>query len=157
MLSGPGLPKRINEALCVAAREPLKATAWLPFLLLGLGMLVGGVLAWGVAATRVVLPYDEAFLGLDRVSLTLVNAQLLAFMAHDRVTLAGTMLSIGVLYAGLRWLGRPIPRALGVACGRRVGRCWFRQLLLVPGFRLFRSAARGRVGAAPGPVPARTP
>ena len=30
-----------------------------------------------------------------------VNARLLAFMAHDRVTLAGTMISIGVLYAML--------------------------------------------------------
>jgi dihydroorotate dehydrogenase len=68
-------------------------------------MLVGGVLAWAVAATRVVLPYDEAFLGLDRVNLTLINARLLAFMAHDRVALAGTMLSIGVLYAGLAGWG----------------------------------------------------
>jgi hypothetical protein len=105
VVSGPGLPKRINEALCVPAREPSKATAWLPLLLLGIGMLVGGALAWAVAATRVVLPYDEAFLGLDRVSLALINARLLAFMAHDRVTLAGTMLSIGVLYAGLAGWG----------------------------------------------------
>jgi hypothetical protein len=41
------------------------------------------VLAWLIAATRVVLPYDEAFLGLDREALPSINARLLAFMAWD--------------------------------------------------------------------------
>src|SRR5215203_4864348 len=39
---------------------------WVWIALLGVGMLLGGVLAWIVAATRVVLPYDEAFVGLSR-------------------------------------------------------------------------------------------
>jgi hypothetical protein len=69
--------------------------------LLGVGMLVGGIVAWLVAATRVVLPYDEAFVGLSRAELQAVNGRLLAFLAHDRVTLSGTMIAIGVLYAGL--------------------------------------------------------
>ena len=30
--------------------------------LLGLGMMIGGVLAWFIAATTVLLPYDETFL-----------------------------------------------------------------------------------------------
>jgi hypothetical protein len=68
-------------------------------------MCLGGGLAWLVAATRVVLPYDEAFLGLEREALPSINARLLAFMAHDRVTLAGTMISIGVLYAQLAYWG----------------------------------------------------
>src|SRR3712207_1991539 len=69
--------------------------------LLGLGMVVGGVLAWWVAVARVMLPYDEEFLGLTRAELAAVNGRLLPFMAHDRVTLAGTMISIGVLYGQL--------------------------------------------------------
>jgi hypothetical protein len=73
--------------------------------LLGIGMLLGGALAWLIAATRVVLPYDEAFLGLDRDALPSINARLLAFMAHDRVTLAGTRLSLGVLYSVLALWG----------------------------------------------------
>src|SRR5688572_32739835 len=64
-------------------------------------MLIGGCLAWIVAATRVVLPYDEAFVGLSRAELEAVNGRLLAFLAHDRVTLSGTMIAIGVLYAQL--------------------------------------------------------
>ncbi len=102
--SGPGLPKRTNEALLFTkqpalARSPSRSWIWI--VMLGLGMILGGMLAWLVAATRVVLPYDEAFVGLSRADLDALNARILSFMAHDRVTLAGTMISIGVLYAQL--------------------------------------------------------
>ncbi len=99
--AGPGLPKRINESLAPARVRTGPAGAWLWLALLGGGMVLGGVLAWLIAITTVVLPYDEAFLGLGRDALTAINARLLAFMTHDRVTLAGTMLSIGVLYTQL--------------------------------------------------------
>ena len=79
--------------------------AWLALLLLGLAMLLGGSLAWLVAAVSVTLPYDDAFLGLDRAGLAAISPRILPFMAHDRVTLAGTMLSIGVLYTQLAWWG----------------------------------------------------
>ena len=112
--AGPGLPKRINEAVAAtepsaahtrAAHVPLWRQGW-PWLFgLGLAMVLAGAAAWVVAATRIVLPYDEAFLGLDRAGLDAINPRLLAFMAHDRVTLAGTMVSIGVLYAALAWWG----------------------------------------------------
>jgi hypothetical protein len=50
-----------------------------------------------------VLPYDEHFVGLSRAELDAINPRLLAFMTHDRVTLAGTMLTVGILYSGLGW------------------------------------------------------
>jgi hypothetical protein len=106
-LSGPGLPKRVNEALqrrdapARPTRRSLPGTAWIGMLLLGLGMMVAGALAWAVAVTSVVLPYDEAFVGMARADLDAVNPRLFPFLTHDRVTLAGTMVSIGVLYAGL--------------------------------------------------------
>jgi hypothetical protein len=34
-----------------------------------------------------------------------INPRLLPFMAHDRLSLAGTMLSIGILYGALAWFG----------------------------------------------------
>ena len=93
-------------SVATAAGEPVQAgRGWAWLVLLGLAMIFGGLLAWLVAATRVVLPYDEAFLGLDHDALPAVNPRLLAFMAHDRVTLAGTMVSIGVLYAQLAFWG----------------------------------------------------
>lgn len=66
--------------------------------LLGLGMMIGGVLAWFIAATTVLLPYDEDFLGKTRNEIIRFNDHLLHFMSHDRITLAGTMISIGIFY-----------------------------------------------------------
>jgi dihydroorotate dehydrogenase len=124
--SGPGLPKRINDALLFeATREapdspllPLPsggpgrndaerpaAMSWFWTFLMGTGMFLGSVLALAIAATRVVLPYDEAYLGLSRDQIMTINPRLLDFMAHDRVSLAGTMIAIGVMYVGLSLFG----------------------------------------------------
>lgn len=86
---------------------------WVWLVLLGLGLVVSGTLAWGVAATRIILPYDEAFVGLTRAEIAAVNGRLPAFMAHDRVSLAGTLLALGVLYAQLAYYG--IRRGIGWA------------------------------------------
>jgi dihydroorotate dehydrogenase len=88
----PPLPRAVEQA-------------WFWLLLLGLSMGGGGMLAWAIAATRVVLPYDEAYLELTRAQIAAINPRLLLFMAHDRITLAGTMLSIGIFYSFLAWHG----------------------------------------------------
>jgi dihydroorotate dehydrogenase len=107
--SGPGLPKRLNEAILWARgarhadpeQQPWTQATWFWTLLIGLSMLLGGVIALSIASTRVVLPYDEALAHMSRAELARVNDRLLAFMTHDRVTLAGTMLAVGILYTGL--------------------------------------------------------
>jgi hypothetical protein len=111
--TGPGLPKRINDVLLYAgirsAEPPPPERApemtWFWTALMGAGMLFGSLLALLIAATRVVLPYDEAFVGLSREQLAAINPRLLAFMTHDRVSLAGTMVAIGAMYLGLSWSG----------------------------------------------------
>jgi len=77
--SGPGLPKRINDALLsprpgqspaegpAAGRAGAEMT-WFWTALMGAGMLFGSLLALVIALTRVVLPYDEAFVGMSRAS-----------------------------------------------------------------------------------------
>lgn len=111
---GPGLPKRINEsaAYTLPQKERLLPEqrvflfpAWIWGALLGLGLIISGAAAWWVALTQVVLPYDEMFVGLTRDQLIALNPNLLPFMTHDRVTLAGTMISTGVLYLGLSCFG----------------------------------------------------
>ena len=130
VFTGPGLPKRINEVVRWRAARARSVEAvgmqldrarsvksvttvghgratpyWLGFWLMGALLIAGGAVAWLVGATLVVLPYDLAFLGHDRAALEAVNPRLLSFMAHDRISLAGTMISIGVLYMALAWYG----------------------------------------------------
>jgi dihydroorotate dehydrogenase len=112
--SGPGLPKRINESL-LFAQEPTSRDSpprsrpaemsWFWTSLMGAGMLGGGILACIIAASYVVLPYDEVFSGMTRAELAAINDRLLAFMAHDRVSLAGTMITIGLMYLLLSLYG----------------------------------------------------
>ncbi|MBW7476934.1 hypothetical protein K0T92_19640 [Paenibacillus oenotherae] len=112
VFSGPGLPKRVNEALLhelvkgeEATSEPGFWQGWGWMCLLGLGMIIGGVIAWIIAATTVVLPYDIAFLCATPEMLEQLNDRLLPFMSHDRITLAGTMIAIGILYYQLARYG----------------------------------------------------
>ena len=113
--SGPGLPKRVNDAALALEQgefshsrihpdRPAKMT-WFWSLLMGLGMLIGSLMALVIACTRVVLPYDEAFVGMTRAEISAINPHLLDFMTHDRVTLAGVMTTLGVLYCGLSFYG----------------------------------------------------
>ena len=133
--TGPGLPKRINDAFLFEATRsappdsPARAPelTWFWTTLMGGGMLFGSLLALIIAATQVVLPYDEAFLGAGREELSAINPRLLAFMAHDRVTLAGTMVAIGVMYVGLSLFGV------------RRGLHWARQAVFLSAFTGFAS------------------
>ena len=134
---GPGLPKRINDVFlwrtlettpksaASPSRTNVAQTTWFWTTLLGLSMFAGGIMALLIATTRVVLPYDEAFVGLSRESLNSTNPRLLAFMTHDRVSLAGTMLAVGVLYLQLS------------LHGVRHGRHWARVTILSSAFSGF--------------------
>jgi dihydroorotate dehydrogenase len=111
--AGPGLPKRINEAVIYerirCSRPPADPSFWYNWgwmCLLGIGMMIGGLLAWIIAATSVVLPYDVSFLGMGAPELHEANPFVLQFMSHDRVTLAGTMISIGIMYFQLARYGQ---------------------------------------------------
>ena len=134
--TGPGLPKRINDCLLFEvtrnspAKEPtprVPELTWFWTTMMGAGMLIGGLLALGIAATKVVLPYDEAFLGMTLNELNAVNSRLVAFMAHDRVSLAGVMVSVGLLYVALS------------VFGMRRGLHWARQSVLISAFTGFAS------------------
>lgn len=123
--AGPGLPKRINEAILYerirATEEPEPPSFWANWgwmCLLGIGMMAGGALAWLIASTTVLLPYDESFLGVTRSVINRWNGHIIHFMSHDRITLAGTMISIGIFYYQL------------ARYGLRTGSHWARTALL---------------------------
>lgn len=102
--AGPGLPKRIHERLLYELQKeamPLGKASWHWSLLFGLSILLGGIIALYFAFTSIILPYDEAFIGLTRAELLQINPRILSFMSHDRMALAGTMISAGILYIQL--------------------------------------------------------
>ena len=123
--AGPGWFHRSTLAYLAArrgrhdGREP--RLPWMAGLGLGLGMIAGGLGAALVALGPVLLPYDQAFLGLSARTLALVNVRLIHFLQHDRITLAGTMVALGILYTSLSW------------CGIREGRVWARNVMLASG------------------------
>ncbi len=121
--SGPGLPKRINDAELFQIQQEARAAAiqspgappteitpaprlaWFWAMLLSFSIGIGGIVALVVAVTRVMLPYDEAFVGMTLDEVRTLNPKLVSFLIHDRVTLAGTMMAAGILYFSLAYFG----------------------------------------------------
>ncbi|MER2108400.1 MAG: dihydroorotate dehydrogenase [Solibacillus sp.] len=103
--TGPGLPKRIHERLLhdVNPNPPLHQWYW--SFLFGFAIFIGGFIALFFALNTVILHYDEQFIGLTREQLNILNPKILAFMAHDRMSLAGTMISASMMYMALAYFG----------------------------------------------------
>ncbi|MGM0843620.1 MAG: dihydroorotate dehydrogenase [Bacillota bacterium] len=101
VFSGPGLTKRIKEALVSRAQPAPPPQGWFAYWLFGLFIFIGGVLALLFSLTSILLPYDELFLGMNREDIWAYNERIMLFMAHDRMTLAGTMISGGIVYMNL--------------------------------------------------------
>ncbi|MDZ5472323.1 dihydroorotate dehydrogenase [Bacillus sp. 31A1R] len=121
VFAGPGLTKRINEALLDRLiLSPSPQPGWFAYWLFGLFIFFGGLLALLFSVTTVILPYDEYFLEMSRQSVWNFNERIMLFMEHDRMTLAGTMISGGIVYMqlakhgvknGLKWAKQAIDAA----------------------------------------------
>ncbi|WP_196443190.1 hypothetical protein [Planomonospora sp. ID67723] len=128
--AGPGWFQRVIEAVTPTAPpeslrdvppDPRRWPGWWWGLLVGLGMTGAGLGAALITIGPLLLWYDENYLGMDRERLSAVNRHLVPFLQHDRITMAGTMVAIGALYAGLAW------------GGIRQGWGWARRAYLVSG------------------------
>jgi dihydroorotate dehydrogenase len=92
---------------------------WKWFIVFGSALMLIGAGMCIVGCTCVLLPYDYSFVGLTPTQLQSTNPYLLPFMEHDRVSYAGTIVSLGVLYTQL------------AAYGMRLGERWaFSALML---------------------------
>ena len=106
--SGPGWFQRVTGLIVKAdpgSQDDKSGVAWASGVAFGLGMIGGGLGAAVVALGPVLLPYDAAFLGLNVDRLRAINPQLIHFLQHDRITLAGTMVALGIFYFALSWFG----------------------------------------------------
>ena len=118
--AGPGWFHRATMAY-VGKMPAARGRAWFAGLALGLGMIAGGIGAAIVALGPVLLPYDASFLRVDAAGLAAINPRLIHFLQHDRITLAGVMVAIGILYSALSWWGI------------RRGLAWARDAMLASG------------------------
>ncbi|WP_067829659.1 hypothetical protein [Nocardia inohanensis] len=129
--AGPGWFQRVIEAAVMSEPppqtlrevpiDPRRWPGWFWGLLVGLGMIVAGLAAAAITLGPVLLWYDRDYLGTDVDGLHAINHHLVHFLQHDRITMAGNMIAIGCLYAGLAW------------GGIRMGRVWARNAYLVSG------------------------
>lgn len=129
--AGPGWFARVTEAATPTqpaptardvGRDPRRWPTWWWGLLVGLGMIGAGLGAAAITLGPVLLWYDREFLGMGVDRLHAINPHLVHFLRHDRITMAGTMVAIGVLYVGL---------AVG---GIRRGWPWSREAYLASGW-----------------------
>lgn len=106
IFAGPGLPKRINEVHSNRFQTvPVFVSGWIWYWLFGLAITIAGFIALFFSMTSIILPYDESFLGMMRNDIFSFNPAILYFMAHDRMTLSGTMISGGIIYMQLSKYG----------------------------------------------------
>lgn len=132
--AGPGWFNRVIEAAIPTSPpprwrdvpvRPWRWPAWVWGILVGLGMIVAGLGAAAIALGPVLLWYDRDYLGRSVAQLHHINEHLIGFLQHDRLTMAGNMIGIGVLYLGLSW------------GGIRQGHRWARNAFLVSGLITF--------------------
>lgn len=107
---------------------------WLGLALVGAGLLITGSSAITVALTTVILPYDEAYLGMSRSTMAAFNNHLLPFMSHDRVTYAGCGMSCGLLGIALSLFGARIGQRWAYLAARNSAAFGFASFLLFLGF-----------------------
>ena len=112
--AGPAWFRRVLEAATPTAppqrwrdvrRDPRRWPSWMWGVVVGAGMICAGVGAAVITLGPLLLWYDRDYLGLTRQGLDHIDHNLVHFLQHDRLTMAGTMVAIGVLYTGLAWGG----------------------------------------------------
>ncbi|GII77568.1 hypothetical protein Sru01_25500 [Sphaerisporangium rufum] len=130
LAAGPGWFQRVAEAATPVGPAPGRTgagdglrhrPAWWWGTWVGAGLAAAGLGAAAITLGPVLLWYDQDFLGLDVHRLHDANRHLVGFLRHDRLTMAGTMVALGVLYVGL------------AAGGIRSGARWARDAYLASG------------------------
>ncbi len=104
---GPCVAQRVNEVLAMRSQSanatesvawfrPWSWPGWVWAFWLGVAMVCAGIGASLITGGPVLLGYDREFLRVNTGGLRSINARLVPFLQHDRITMAGCMAAIGV-------------------------------------------------------------
>lgn len=134
--AGPGWFNRVIEvATPTSPLAPLRSSLgadprrwpnWWWAGVTALGLILAGIGAGAIALGPALLGYDRDYLGATVSDLHHLNAHLVGFLQHDRVTMAANMIGIGILY-------------LALAQAMRQGYRWARRALAISGAVTFGS------------------
>jgi hypothetical protein len=141
---GPDTAERINEHLASRHRDAPQTNGgfglrfwtwpgWVWALWLGIAMICAGIGAAIITLGPTLLGYDNSFLRTNTAGLDAINARLVPFLRHDRITMAGCMVAIGCNDIGLALAMRKGWRWAKVAFGL-AGACGFPTFFLFLGY-----------------------
>jgi hypothetical protein len=72
-----------------------------------IGMIGAGFTIQTIGMTRVFVPTDLTFMGLNHEQLDLINPRLVPLIAHDRAGFGGGVATVGFLLFACVWCGGP--------------------------------------------------
>lgn len=72
------------------------------------GMVCGGLTIMVVGMTRVFVPQDVSFIGLNVSDLNAINPRLIPLIAHDRAGFGGGVATVGLVLFFCIWCGRAV-------------------------------------------------
>jgi MFS family permease len=80
------------------------------------GMILGGLTVMAVGMTRVFVPQDLEFIGLQPSELRAISSRLVPLIAHDRAGFGGAICTTGIMVFFCVWCARPSRSLWQVLC-----------------------------------------
>jgi hypothetical protein len=99
-----------RSLLRASAETPWRSSAGigrLCLLMAAVGMIGAGFTIQGIGMTRVFVPTDLTFMGIDSAQLDSINPRLIPLIAHDRAGFGGGVATAGLLLLACVWCAEP--------------------------------------------------
>ncbi len=80
------------------------------------GMIAGGLTVMTFGMTRVFVPQDLTFMGLERADLQMVSDRLIPLIAHDRAGFGGAICTTGITVLFCVWCAQPSRNLWQILC-----------------------------------------
>lgn len=112
-------PRGIRSLFIPGARPPWRSPFGVGRALLlatAAGMIAGGFTVMVFGMTRVFVPQDLTFMGLERADLQSISDRLIPLIAHDRAGFGGAICTAGITVLFCVWCGTPSRSLWQILC-----------------------------------------